>query len=224
MLQHMNQDVKDWGSNLVGFMGPTVLLTCFCALVLTDSKLPRWKLSWVNNFFAVLRRHRSSDADYGRDVAKKNQFAIGEPDFNLMSIWLIVIPMLFGCFGFIPSSIKYADMTAQEEGKNPVLLRWEATSYIFGWASVMCLVWFLIPVSRHSILLVSMGWSPIHALRIHIWAGYLSFIYMIVHGLILVVVWFTLYDYPVWKQIIPAKQCWNWHPDNNEIGSGPMDG
>lgn len=213
----MSQNVKDWGSNLVGFMGPTVLLTGFCALVLTDSKLPMWRLSWVNKFFSALRRHRSSDADYGRDVAKKNQFAIGEPDFNLMSLWLIIIPLLVACFGYIPISVKYADMTAEQEGKNVVLLRWEATSYLFGWASVLCLVWFLIPVTRHSILLVAMGWSPIHALRIHIWAGYLSFIYMLLHGLILVVVWFTHYEYPVWKQIIPAKQCWKWHPDNNEI-------
>ncbi len=210
-------NAKDWASNLVGFLGPTVLLTCICALLLTDSKLPTWKLSWVNKLFAKIRRHRTSDADYGHDITKKNQFAIGDTDFNFQSMWLIVIPMIVGCFGYIPVSVNYADMAAEEEGKNAMLLRWEATSYLFGWASVMCLVWFLIPVSRHSVLLVAMGWSPIHALRIHIWAGYLSFIYMFLHGIILVGVWFTYYDYPVWQQIIPAKQCWTWHPDNNEI-------
>jgi hypothetical protein len=112
----------------------------------------------------------------------------------------------------------------------------------------MCLVFFLIPVTRHNVLLAAMGWSPIHALRIHIWFGYLAFVFMLIHGVMLVPVWFlctfqrrtdlasnsvlsdqcvvslvilaflllplrvlwTDYDYPVWQQIVPNRQCWTW--------------
>jgi predicted ferric reductase len=216
ILENANQDVADWGSNLIGFIGPTVLLTCLCSLLLTDHKLPVWRLSWINKVFARLRQHGVQDAEHGHAIAKKNQFAIGDTDFNLQAIWLIVIPQIIGVFAYLPQSMKWADEAATEEGINNKQLRWEYTSYLFGWASTLCLCWFLIPVTRHSILLVAMGWSPVHALRLHVWAGYLSFIYMILHGFILVVVWFVYYDYPVWQQIIPAQECWAWHPDNNE--------
>lgn len=216
LLRHASHNVQDLGSNLVGFLGPTIVLTCLCSLLLTDSKLPNWRLSWMNKTFSTVRRHRRRDAEYGHDLAK-NQVATGDLNFNFLSFWLIAIPSVILCLGSVATSMKKADIAAQSEGKSAMLLRWEYTSYLCGWVSTICLVWFLIPVSRHSILLVAMGWSPIHALRIHIWAGYLSFIYMFLHAFILVCLWFTRYDYPVWKQIIPAEQCWTWHPDNNRI-------
>lgn len=127
-----------------------------------------------------------------------------------MAIWLVVIPVMISVFASIPLTLAHADEKAAEKGKNPMQLRIEGVSYLFGWGSVLCLAFFLIPVTRHSILLAAMGWSPIHALRIHIWAGYLSFVLMLIHGIMLVPVWFLYYDYPVWQQIVPNEACWDW--------------
>jgi Ferric reductase like transmembrane component/Ferric reductase NAD binding domain len=55
-----------------------------------------------------------------------------------------------------------------------------------------------------------MGWSPVHALRIHIWYGYLAFVCMLLHGVILVPVWFMYYDFPVYQQLVPNPKCWTW--------------
>jgi hypothetical protein len=132
-----------------------------------------------------------SDAEYGHDLANKvNQFGRGEADFNALSIWLVLLPMAIGVIAYIPVSLTYADQEAATTGESAIKLRVEAVSYLFGWGSTMCLVFFMIPVTRHSVLLAAMGWSPIHALRIHIWFGYLAFVFMLIHGVMLVPVWF----------------------------------
>jgi predicted ferric reductase len=218
LLGNLDHQVVDWGSMLCGVLGPLLLASSASALLLTNHKLPTWRLRWIQKTLSSLRSHRNEVAKYGHDIAmKKNQFGRGEANFNFIAIWLIVIPMIVGVFAYIPSSIKYADERAAEEGLSSMQLRIEYISYLFGWGSTMCLVFFLIPVTRHSILLAAMGWSPILALRIHIWSGYLAFIYMFLHGIMLVPVWFIYYDYPVWQQIIPNNECWTWKESNVDI-------
>ena len=102
------------------------------------------------------------------------------------------------------------DKNAAEDGTNATKERIEEIGELFGWGCALCLSLFLIPVTRHSILLSAMGWSPIHALRIHIWFGYLTFVFMFIHGMMFVVVWFVHEPYPVYKQIIPDPKCWTW--------------
>jgi Ferric reductase like transmembrane component/Ferric reductase NAD binding domain len=154
----------------------------------------------------------AEDAEYGRDLSSKkaNQFGRGEPNFNAMAIWLVFLPMMLSVVAYLPASIKYSDEAAVTDGESAMKLRMEGVSYLFGWASVLCLTFFLIPVTRHSVLLAAMGWSPIHALRVHIWFGYMSFVYMLIHGVLLVPVWFLYYDYPVYQQIVPNSKCWTW--------------
>jgi predicted ferric reductase len=218
LIGHLDHQVVDWGSMLCGVLGPLLLASSASALLLTNHNLPTWRFRWVQKILASLRRHRNDVAEYGHDIAmKKNQFGRGEVNFNWMAIWLVVIPQIIGVFAYLPSSIKYADERAAEEGLNPTQLRVEYISYLFGWGSTMCLIFFLIPVTRHSILLAAMGWSPILALRIHVWSGYLAFIYMLLHGIMLVPVWFIYYEYPVWQQIIPNNECWTWKESNVDI-------
>jgi Ferric reductase like transmembrane component/Ferric reductase NAD binding domain len=171
--------------------------------------------SGLRFFFSSLSlpfRGMVEDAQYGRDLAhrKENQFGRGEPNFNAMAFWLAGLPMLLGVLCYIPVGLKYADLSAIELGLNMTKQRVESISYLFGWGSCMCLAFFLIPVTRHSVLLAAMGWSPIHALRIHIWFGYLSFVFMLVHGMMLVPVWFIYYPFPVYQQIVPDRKCWTW--------------
>jgi hypothetical protein len=84
-----------------------------------------------------LRQHRVQDAEYGHAVAKKNQFAIGDTDFNLQAIWLIVIPLMITLLFYLIKGVEWADETAIEEGINNKQVRWEYTSYTFGWVSML---------------------------------------------------------------------------------------
>jgi hypothetical protein len=154
----------------------------------------------------------TSEAEYGHDLASKkvNQFGRGEPNFNAMSIWLAFLPMVIGVVAYLPVSFKWADEAAVTEGTSRTRERMISASYLSGWGSFMCLAFFLIPVTRHSVLLAAMGWSPIHALRLHIWFGYLSYIFMFIHGIMLVPVWYMYEPYAVYKQVIPDSRCWSW--------------
>ena len=134
----------------------------------------------------------------------------------MMAVWLVFIPMMISVLAFIPAILQQSDVRAIEEGENTMQLRIEGISYLFGWGSTLCLAFFMISVTRHSVLIAAMGWSPIHALRIHIWFGYLSFIFMLVHGILLVPVWFLFYGYPVYQQIIPDQACWTFTWSNKE--------
>ena len=214
MLEGMN------GMMLAGFVTPTMIASCVCALLLTSHKLPAsTRLSWTRKTLASLRQHplaktaaaTTNDADYGYDLSLKkvNQFGRGEPDFNVMSWWLVIIPTGFGMLCYIPLSFKWAQEEVLEDpDKNEIKERIKNISDMFGWQSILCLAFYLIPVTRHSVLLAAMGWSPIHALRIHIWTGYISFVFMLLHGILYVFVWVLYEDYPVWQQIVPNRQCW----------------
>ena len=76
----------------------------------------------------------------------------------------------------------------------------------------MALSFFLIPVARHNILLAAMGWSPMHALRLHIYSGYLSFGLVILHGVLCVATDFIYGEGSVLDQILPDSDCWKWNP------------
>ncbi|GAX28217.1 hypothetical protein FisN_41Lu012 [Fistulifera solaris] len=155
-------------------------------------------------------RSMSSDALYGYELASKkvNQFGRGEPDFNMLSFACIFLPITIGLLAYMPVSIALADGKAVMFEMSVAKLRFEAISYLYGYGSIVCLSFFLIPVTRHSVLLAAMGWSPIHALRIHIWFGYMSFVFMFIHGILLVPVWFFYDPYPVYRQFIPDSRCW----------------
>jgi predicted ferric reductase len=212
------QATHHWQSYVIGLFGPSSLAACLCALLLTTHALPESRWSLFRSLVGKVRTHpvgvpttTTSDADYGRDLAthKVNQFGRGEPNFNLIANWLVVIPCTFVAIAYTVLGFGWAeDEGAKDPDVDVYRLAIEYTSYTFGWASVLALSFFLIPVTRHSVLLAAMGWSPVHALRIHIWAGYTSFLFMLIHGIILVPVWFTMYDYPVWQQIIPNRACW----------------
>jgi Ferric reductase like transmembrane component len=81
--------------------------------------------------------------------------------------------------------------------------------------------WFeilLVPLTRHSILLVAMGWSPVHALRIHIVAGWFAWWCIVIHGIMFVVDWFK-YQPLVIGSIWPDPRCWTWkYPDQAFAG------
>jgi predicted ferric reductase len=228
--------VLDWAASLIGFIAPTLIASSVAALFLTSAKLPSWRFSWFNKFFALLRgfgpscfsrlrakvltcfRGLSSDADYGHDVTKKNQFAIGEPNFNVMAMW-VALPVMLSVVAYLPASLTYIEEeeAAEHPEENITKLNLTGVSYLHGWGAALAMAWFLIPVARHSVLLVAMGWSPVHALRLHIWLGYLTFIFVVVHAGLLFIVWFGYDDIPVYEQFIPPKSCWSPNAQNEHM-------
>ena len=204
-----DQAVLDWKGTLLGFMTPILLASSLAALLLTNVPLPSWRFSWVNKCFARLRRFKIEDAEYGVALSKRNQFGVGPPNFDLMAFWLMVLPAIISYFGYISVSLEYArDPEYLEEGSSVKQSSIESASYLSGWAGTVVLSFFLIPVTRHSVLLVAMNWSPVHALRIHVQAGYLSYFFIFFHGFLLVISWFMFTEGPIYKEFIPGRECW----------------
>ena len=183
-------------------MSPLLIVSSLSILVITNTPLPTWRTSWVNKFFATVRRFKPTAAEEGRSIAKKNQFAVGEINFNYVAIFLIVIPSLAYFIATVDRRIIGEDVTPKRK-----LSTIANTTAIMG---VFALSFFLVPVTRHSILLVAMGWAPIHALRIHVWAGFTAFIFIFIHSILYMVEWFVFIETPVWDQIIPDRECWAW--------------
>ena len=176
---------------LLNFNVPILFAASAGYIFITTAPLSANKFALANSLFASVRSFGWTAADEGHQIAKKNQFLKGEVNFNVLAFWLVAIPVVFEYMWI--DGFKYNLEQAEEHGWDAERLTREKTltfSYISGWAGIVALFFFLIPVARHSVLLVAMGWSPVHALRFHIWAGHLSFGLVFLHAITMLVVWF----------------------------------
>jgi predicted ferric reductase len=207
--------VLDWSFILTCFTVPPLIAAGVAYLFLTNAPLPANKMGWINKIIAYIVRFRPASAEEGYHIAKKNQFLKGEPNFDLIAMVLIGATFVFQ-LTYLKSSMTYVRTNADEYGWDEWRIQRETTlsvSYMTGWIGTFALMWFLIPVARHSVLLVAMGWSPVHALRIHIWAGHISFLFVFIHALTMLIVWFQD-PIPVYQQFIPPASCWAWDAKN----------
>jgi predicted ferric reductase len=198
-----------WSSTLFGLVAPLLAATCVSTLFLTNAPLPAPKTSWINRFFAAVRSFRAEDAKYGVALSKKNQFGLGEPNYTMIAAWLVAIPNLVLFIIWVyrtPEQATGFDFMEAEDLRRRSIKRISNLSAIMG---VYALAFFLIPVTRHSVLLVAMNWSPVHALRIHIWAGYTSFLFVTLHSVLHLVLWIRRSSQiPIHTQLIPSLHCW----------------
>jgi predicted ferric reductase len=204
--------VQEWSFLLACLTVPPILAAGLSYLSLTNAPLPATKLSWINKVFACFVKFRSESAEEGYHIAKKNQFLKGQPDFDLMALFVIGITFVFQTVS-IESSLESVDTRAEEYGWDDWRVQRETTMRVANmsaWLGIFALMWFLIPVARHSVLLVALGWSPVHALRFHIWAGHFSFLFILVHTLTILLVWFRD-PVPIHQQFIPPASCWTWN-------------
>ncbi|GKY90648.1 hypothetical protein MPSEU_000038200 [Mayamaea pseudoterrestris] len=142
--------IVGYGSIMVGLIVPLMSTASIAAFLVTKTPLPAWKFSWANKFFTMIRRFRADDAEYGRHLAKRNQFAKGEANFNLMAIWFVALPSLIGAFGYVPFTIEYAPISAEEHGVSEERMKWVHASAILGWGSIIAMSAFLIPGMRNA--------------------------------------------------------------------------
>ncbi|KAG7340021.1 ferric reductase like transmembrane component [Nitzschia inconspicua] len=196
-------------ARILAFAPPILLSSTLCYMFMTSTALPVQRISWIVNLADSFRKFQQLPAaTEGRQLAVKNQFLVGESDFDHIAVCLIVIPCVVWFLGTMGREINTAEDLTTEGTVNFVA---SAAGVVGGYAMSL----FLIPVSRHSILLVAMGWSPVNALRLHIWAGYTSFLFLAIHIILYVFKWFLYYDEPVWDQIKPNSTCWGWNQPNS---------
>lgn len=180
---------------------PLLLAATFCLLAATATPLPRKAHTWINYPFKLFHK---------KLYRQTNQFGLGEGNFNYLAIFLVIIPT----FAYFMSTIdrrliKTEDVTNER--------KMHTVANMAGIVGVLCLSFFLVPVARHIVLLVAMGWSPVHALRIHVWAGFASFFWIMLHGILYIAEWFIYREEPVLEQIIPGSGCWAWNPAWREL-------
>ncbi|KAG7363891.1 ferric reductase like transmembrane component [Nitzschia inconspicua] len=196
-------------ARILAFGPPILFSSTLCYIFMTSTALPVQRISWIVNLANSFRKFQQLPAaTEGRQLAVKNQFLVGESNFDHIAVCLIVIPCVVWFLGTMGREINTAEDLTIEGTVNFVA---SAAGVVGGYAMSL----FLIPVSRHSILLVAMGWSPVNALRLHIWAGYTSFFFLAIHTILYVFKWFLYYDEPVWDQIKPNSTCWGWNQPNS---------
>ncbi|CAB9506527.1 Ferric reduction oxidase [Seminavis robusta] len=197
------------GARLVMLIAPLLIVTSICNLIVTTADQPSHMQRSINAIFVRLRGFSGMAGD---GLNKRNQFALGEVNFDWMAFFLVTMPV-FWFFVFTLDQVLDGRQLTQE-------LRLKAIGNAFGMAGTLALSFFLIPVARHSVLLVAMGWSPLQALRFHIWAGYTSFACIALHGIIHFIVWTRNQELNVWEQIWPASNCWEWNAETKAVPKG----
>lgn len=199
-------DMKGRTKALLMTFSPLLVISCLSYLLLTEASLPNWRTSWVNKAVSSLRPFKLTDAEVAHSIAKKNQFGVGDIDFNYASVVFLVIPSIIFTYATIDRSI-FRDEELAPEGRLKVV------ADLFGLAGTIVLSFFLIPVARHSVLLVALGWSPVHALRFHVWSGFTAYFYVLVHSLLYVIEWFKYQEGTVGDMLIPDKECFAFYAD-----------
>jgi predicted ferric reductase len=128
--------------------------------------------------------------------------AVGGGDINFDRLALVfgLLPTLscLGCITFrhLQSATSYQKQVME-------------VGNAFGTAAVIALSFWLIPVTKHSILLKIMDWNPIHAIRLHIWAGRCSTLGIVIHGTCHIYRWVGPLQENIWKLLFPPASCWH---------------
>jgi predicted ferric reductase len=203
---------QEWAFHLTAFVIPIFVAAGVAYLLIDNETLSVNTWSWITKPIAMIRSFPMASADEGRQIYKKNQFLKGDWNFDLLAFLLIWLPMFGAFFWFLPISMNYVEASTEENGwdyKRVTRQRTFSFSMLSGWLGVFALTWFLIPVARHSVLLVAMGWSPVQALRFHIWSGHICFFFIFLHTITMIMVWF-MDTVPVSESIFPPADCWSW--------------
>lgn len=101
----------------------------------------------------------------------------GDPNIKLWCFIIIVCPAIYIVFDAVFNFGSEVDIAKWEKEVLGLAL---STGHV----AVVALSFFMIPVSKQSVLLAAFGLSPIQALTFHIWAGRVCLVCTIIHGLI----------------------------------------
>lgn len=199
-------DMKGRTKALLMAICPLLMISCVSLLLMTDVSFPHpgHISSWFQKMMNVKTPFRLADAEEARSIATKNQFGVGDINFNYASFVFVVVP---SCLFLMATIHRVLINNDDDDDKMEPERKLAFVADLFGLTGTVVLSFFLIPVSRHSVVLVAMGWSPVHALRFHIWSGFTAYIYIMSHGILYVVEWFMYQEGRVGDLLFPDKEC-----------------
>lgn len=131
-------------------IAPLLIVSNICTFIVTTAPLSSPLQGWANKAVASIRGFSGTAGD---GVFKKNQFAFGDISFGFLGCFLVTLPV-FSFFVLTMNKVVMGQPFLDQVQKL------KAIGNAFGMAGTLALSFFLVPVARHSILLVAMGWSP----------------------------------------------------------------
>ncbi len=136
---------------------------------------------------------------------KRNRGKRGDPNMNRVNIIFILIPCLY----FIINSIIHRVLKKNEEFDIHNAKTHGHLANAFGKMSAFAMSAFLIPISKHSIILKTVHIDPRYGLRVHVFSGYLAIAAGLIHGIYWILIWILLKKDGLWD-VFPTRECWDW--------------
>jgi len=94
-------------------------------------------------------------------------------------IWFWALILILG-----PITIVLLVVSTDESDNNGLDLWIRRFANVTGYCATISLSFFMVPVAKQSPLLVAIGWSPIHALGLHVWAGRICWVMTSIHAIL----------------------------------------
>lgn len=133
----------------------------------------------------------------------------GDLDVDRIALLVLAFPTMIYLLSRI-CTILFADngdRTTTEQ-------RAQAIGNAFAIASTISMSFWLIPVSRHGILLQVLSCNPVKAIRLHMWCGWISLIGFTLHAFCHMVRWAYLLNENALEMFIPPFLCWKQMSDH----------
>lgn len=130
-------------------------------------------------------------------------FKRGDPNMTGITILLVFIPTLGYLTLSLKEHLKGATFTLEDFPHKHI-------ANVFGKTSAMAMSFFLIPVSKHSLILKALCIDPTHALRLHTSAGFVATGTGLIHGIYWFWIWIFIKQEDLWSLIMPPTECWSW--------------
>lgn len=128
-----------------------------------------------------------------------------DPNFNILAFALVLLPSI----KYLASSLKRHWQEIDSTGPDAFDKTITETADSFGFVGILIMsVFLLIPTAKHSAFLNVMGWDAINAVRLHIWAGRLLIIVVMIHGALYMYRWKFIQEESIMRLIVPPAACW----------------
>jgi predicted ferric reductase len=126
--------------------------------------------------------------------------ASGDVNFNRIAFLFILLPLCIYLLASIKRHVYGQDLSYAEKvmevGNSFAIMALVAFSYL------------LIPVARHSAILKLLNWTPVAAVRLHIWSGRIIIVGVLVHGAMHMYRWVGISGENLFSMILPPAPCW----------------
>lgn len=124
----------------------------------------------------------------------------GDVNFNRLAFIIILVPLSMYLLANIFRHLNGQDLSYDDKVME--------VSNSFAIMSLVVFSYFLIPVVRHSAILKLLNWTPVAAVRLHIWSGRIIIVGVLLHGTMHIYRWVSISGENLLSMIIPPAPCW----------------